>query len=136
MLLCWRYLERLVHLLLVSSISDEMTAGTTSVKQLAQDQCISTPCAATPRWAEELLQRPETVRPAASPALTLPAALEGALQAAAGAALGAEVTLVKGGGTPGRPAQRGMIALQLLPQGGSGDWQICAPYHNVLWECC
>ena len=111
-----------------------MITGTASAKNLAQGYPTSNRCAATPRWAEELLQHPETVRPAASPALTVPAALEGTLQAAAGAALGAEVTLVKGGGTLGRTAQRGMIALQLLPQGGSGDWQICVPLHSVLWE--
>ena len=125
MLLCWLYLS-------AWSLANRTFAfaGTAFAKSPDQDICY--PCAATPRWAEELLQRPETVRPAASPALTVPAALEGALQAAAGAALGAEVTLVKGGGTPGRPAQRGMIALQLLPQGGSGDWQICAPYNVLL----
>lgn len=82
------------------------------------------------------MERPEPARPATSPALTVPAALDGALQSAAGAALGAEVTLVKGGGPPGRAAQRSMVALQLLPQGGSGSWQICAPSHSVLQESC
>ena len=128
MLIWWRFLERPV-----TSIFDECRH---SCQRLAQAQCSLNPFAATPRWAEELLQHPETVRPAAPPALTVPAALEGALQAAVGAPLGAELTLVKGGGTPGRPGQRSMIALQLLPQGGSGDWQICAPLHSVLWEDC